>query len=110
MTIALDEALALTASCRDTARTDLAFIPPAMSIFEQSKHEWVLLGNAMEHFQSIPATIFFNRLFYAMRREPCCIDQIPGGHFLQVLCSFGDHDAYNGTFPKRAPYSSLRNA
>lgn len=49
----------------------------------------------------------------AMRCEPRGIHQIPGGYcienFLQVLCSPGHHDAYNGIFSKFAPYISLRN-
>ncbi|UWM82625.1 GFA family protein [Rhizobium sp. SRDI969] len=33
---------------------DPAFAPPAMSVFEQSKHNWVQLDEAVEHFQSHP--------------------------------------------------------
>ncbi len=33
---------------------DPAFAPPAMSVFEQSKHEWVQLDETMEHFRGLP--------------------------------------------------------
>lgn len=33
---------------------DIAFEPPALSLFEQSKHRWVRLDDAMEHFRGLP--------------------------------------------------------
>lgn len=33
---------------------DPAFAPPTMSVFEQSKHTWVQLGEAVEHFLGHP--------------------------------------------------------
>lgn len=33
---------------------DPAFARPSMSVFEQSKHEWVQLDEAVEHFQRLP--------------------------------------------------------
>lgn len=34
--------------------TDPAFPPPSLSIFEQSKHEWVALDKSMKHFALMP--------------------------------------------------------
>ncbi|SUA87117.1 Uncharacterized conserved protein [Brucella intermedia] len=33
---------------------DPAFPPPSLSIFEQSKHEWVALDKNMKHFALMP--------------------------------------------------------
>jgi hypothetical protein len=33
---------------------DPAFAPPTLSVFEQSKHEWVSLDGAINHFQHLP--------------------------------------------------------
>ncbi|KAB2657873.1 GFA family protein [Brucella tritici] len=33
---------------------DPAFAPPTLSVFEQSKHEWVSLDGAINHFQRLP--------------------------------------------------------
>lgn len=33
---------------------DPAFAPPAISVFEQSKHKWVQLDETVEHFQGLP--------------------------------------------------------
>ncbi|MGR9343953.1 GFA family protein [Rhizobium leguminosarum] len=34
--------------------SDPTFAPPAMSVYEQSKHKWVQLDETVEHFQSHP--------------------------------------------------------
>ena len=34
---------------------DPAFAPPAISVFEQSKHRWVQRDETVEHFQGLPA-------------------------------------------------------
>ncbi|WP_457660222.1 GFA family protein [Sinorhizobium medicae] len=31
-----------------------AFAPPSMSVFEQSRHKWVQLDDALEHFEGLP--------------------------------------------------------
>lgn len=36
------------------AIADPTFAPPVISVFEQSKHAWVRLGEAIEHFQGLP--------------------------------------------------------
>ncbi len=33
---------------------DPAFTPPALSVFEKSKHEWVRLDGTVEHFEGLP--------------------------------------------------------
>ncbi|OYR25523.1 glutathione-dependent formaldehyde-activating enzyme family protein [Brucella lupini] len=33
---------------------DPAFAQPTLSVFEQSKHEWVFLDETMEHFPRLP--------------------------------------------------------
>ncbi|ASV87940.1 glutathione-dependent formaldehyde-activating enzyme family protein (plasmid) [Ochrobactrum quorumnocens] len=33
---------------------DPAFNTPSLSVFEQSKHEWVLLDETMKHFPRLP--------------------------------------------------------
>jgi len=37
------------------AFADPTYAPPAMSVFEQSKHQWVQLDDTVEHFQGLPA-------------------------------------------------------
>lgn len=36
------------------AFADPAFVPPALSVFEISKHEWVALDETVDHFQGLP--------------------------------------------------------
>ncbi len=36
------------------AFADPSFKPPSLSVFEQSKHDWLRLGEALEHFPSLP--------------------------------------------------------
>ncbi|WP_208248342.1 GFA family protein [Rhizobium sp. T1470] len=36
---------------------DPAYSPPAMSVFEQSKHPWVQLDDTVEHFKGLPARL-----------------------------------------------------
>ncbi|WP_448115670.1 GFA family protein [Mesorhizobium amorphae] len=36
------------------AFADPAFAPPALSVFEQSKHDWVQLDGTVEHFECLP--------------------------------------------------------
>lgn len=36
------------------AFADPAFVPPALSVFEQSKHDWVQLDAAVAHFEGLP--------------------------------------------------------
>lgn len=33
---------------------DPAYLPPSMSVFEQSKHPWVRLDSTVEHFEGLP--------------------------------------------------------
>lgn len=37
------------------AFADPGFVPPALSVFEKSKHEWVRLDGTVEHFDGLPA-------------------------------------------------------
>lgn len=33
---------------------DPTFAPPSISVFEQSKHDWVQLGDTVDHFHGLP--------------------------------------------------------